>query len=188
MNDQQRNGENGRNAANWLSDLARVYGAWHLAVTILQGALWAGFVFWNEIGGHPTWRDTLQASASLVWQALPAFSITSAAILVAAQKGGRILLTFIDERRQRIAKARAEGVEVGRAEGVEEGIVVGREEGRVVGREEGRKEGREEGRAEGREEGWENAVETLSQDPRIAAILRENPRIRESPDRKNGGG
>ena len=174
MNDQQRNGENGRNAANWLSDLARVYGAWHLAVTILQGALWAGFVIWNEIeiGEHPHWRGAAQASAALVWQALPAFSITSAAILVAAQKGGRILLTFIDERRQRIAKARAEGVEVGRAEGVEEG----REEGIVVGREE--------------------MVEALSQDPQIAAMLRENPRIRETlrefgidpPDRKNGGG
>ena len=70
------------------------------------------------------------------------------------------MLTFIDERRQRITKAREEGIE--------EGIVVGREE----------------------------MVEALSQDPQMAAMLRENPRIRETlrefgidpPDRKNGGG
>ena len=97
-----------RGAANWLSDLARVYGGWHLAATILQGIIWAGFVAWNEIGDHPSWRDTLQAVAGETWTALPAFSITSIAILVAAQKGGRIVLTFIDERRQRIKKAQAE--------------------------------------------------------------------------------
>ena len=162
MNDRRKDegeNENGRSggAANWLSDLARVYGTWHLAVTILQGALWACFVIWNEIeiGEHPHWRNAVQASATLVWQALPAFSITSAAILVAAQKGGRILLTFIDERRQRLMKVREEG----------------------------------------REEGREEMVEALSQDPQIAAMLRENPRIRETlrefgidpPDRKNGG-
>ena len=76
---------------------------------------------WNEIGDHPSWRDTLQAVAGETWLALPAFSITSIAILVAAQKGGRIVLTFIDERRQRIRKARAEG----RAEGFEEGQEAG---------------------------------------------------------------
>ena len=112
LNEHSQNGEDeSRGAANWLSDLARVYGGWHLAATILQGIIWAGFVAWNEIGDHPSWRDTLQAVAGETWMALPAFSITSIAILVAAQKGGRIVLTFIDERRQRIRKARAEVVE-----------------------------------------------------------------------------
>ena len=117
MNEHPQNGDGDRRgAANWLSDLARVYGGWHLAATILQGIIWAGFVAWNEIGDHPNWRDTLQAVAGETWTALPAFSITSIAILVAAQKGGRIVLTFIDERRQRIRKAQAEA----RAEGREE--------------------------------------------------------------------
>ena len=112
LNEHSQNGEDeSRGAANWLSDLARVYGGWHLVATILQGIIWAGFVAWNEIGDHPNWRDTLQAVAGETWMALPAFSITSIAILVAAQKGGRIVLTFIDERRQRIRKARAEGRE-----------------------------------------------------------------------------
>ena len=117
MNEHPQNGDGERRgAANWLSDLARVYGGWHLASTILQGIIWAGFVAWNEIGDHPTWRDTLQAVAGETWMALPAFSITSIAILVAAQKGGRIVLTFIDERRQRIRKARAEGRAEARSE------------------------------------------------------------------------
>ena len=112
LNEHSQNGEDeSRGAANWLSDLARVYGGWHLAATILQGIIWACFVAWNEIGDHPSWRDTLQSVAGETWLALPAFSITSIAILVAAQKGGRIVLTFIDERRQRIRKARAEGRE-----------------------------------------------------------------------------
>ena len=122
MNEHPPNGDSeSRGAANWLSDLARVYGGWHLAATILQGIVWAGFVSWNEIGDHPNWRDTLQAVAGETWPALPAFSITSIAILVAAQKGGRIVLTFIDERRQRIRKAQAEA----RTEGFEEGQEAG---------------------------------------------------------------
>ena len=145
-----------------------MYGVWHLAVTILQGIIWAGFVAWNEIGDHPHWRDTLQAVASETWPALPAFSITSVALLVAAQKGGRILLTFIDERRQRIRKARAEG------------------------HEEGRGEGREEGRAETLAE----MAQALSRDPRMDAALRDYPEIRKMlqelgidlrDDEKNGG-
>ena len=169
MNEHPPNGDSeSRGAANWLSDLARVYGGWHLAATILQGIVWAGFVAWNEIGDHPSWRDTLQAMAGETWPALPAFSITSIAILVAAQKGGRIVLTFIDERRQRIRKARAEG----------------------------RAEGREEGRAEGRVETLAEMTETLRRDPRIDAALRDNQEIRKAlkdlgfdlrDDEKNGG-
>ena len=121
LNEHPQNGDDERRgAANWLSDLARVYGGWHLAATILQGIVWAGFVAWNEIGDHPNWRDTLQAVAGETWLALPAFSITSIAILAAAQKGGRIVLTFIDERRQRIRKAQAEARAEGREEGREE--------------------------------------------------------------------
>ena len=118
MNEYPPNGDDERRGASgWLSELARVYGAWHLAVTILQGIIWAVFVAWNEIGDHPHWRDALQTVAGETWPALPAFSITSVALLVAAQKGGRILLTFIDERRQRIRKAREEGRGEGREEG-----------------------------------------------------------------------
>ena len=135
---------------------------------------------WNEIGDHPDWRDTLQAVGGEVWMALPAFSITSIAILVAVQKGGRILLTFIDERRQRIRKAREEG----REEGIEEGLEVGRE----VGREEGREAGRAEARSE--------MTETLRRNSRIDAVIRDDPEIREAlrelgfdlrDDEKNGG-
>ena len=54
------------------------------------------------------------------------------------------MLTFIDERRQRLRKAHQEG--------------------------------REEGRAEGSAE----AIRALSLDPRIAAILREDPKVRET--------
>ena len=109
MNEHPPNGDDERRGASgWLSELARVYGVWHLAVTILQGIIWAGFVASNEIGDYPHWRDALQAVAGETWTALPAFSITSVALLAAAQKGGRILLTFIDERRQRIRKAQAE--------------------------------------------------------------------------------
>ena len=87
MNEHPPNGDDEmRGAANWLSDLARVYGGWHLVATILQGIIWAVFVAWNEIGDHPHWRDALQAVASETWTALPAFSITSVALLAAAQK------------------------------------------------------------------------------------------------------
>ena len=122
MNNRTKDGEDEpRSAPYWLSELARVYGAWHLAVTILQGIVWAVFVAWTEFGGGQPWSLALREVGSLVWPALTAFSITSIAILVAAQKGGRIVLTFIDERRQRIRKAREEAHEEGRAEGREEG-------------------------------------------------------------------
>ena len=78
------------------------------------------------------------------------------------------MLTFLEERRRRLAKARQEGYEEGYKEGYEEGCA----------------------------EGFKEVVDALSQDPRIAAILRENPRIRETlrergiepPARENGGG
>ena len=81
------------------------------------------------------------------------------------------MLTFIEERRRRLAKARQEGYEEGYAEGLAEA------------REERRKRLKDE-------------VEILSRDPRIAAILREDPKIRETlrergiepPARENGGG
>lgn len=175
MNNRPQDGEDERRSApNWLSELARVYGVWHLTVTILQGIVWAGFVAWTESGVDQPWSDTLRVVGSQVWPALTAFSITSVAILVAVQKGGRIVLTFIDERRQRIRKARAEAHEEGRAEG--------------------REEGREEGRVEGREEGQAETLHALSLDPRTATLLREDPKIREilrergiePPDQRNG--
>ena len=155
MNNRPQDGEDERRSApNWLSELARVYGVWHLTVTILQGIVWAGFVAWTESGVDQPWSDTLRVVGSQVWPALTAFSITSVAILVVVQKGGRIVLTFIDERRQRIRKAREEA----------------------------------------HEEGQAKTIHVLSLDPRIDALLREDPKIREMlrehgiepPDQRNG--
>ena len=119
MNDQNGGGEN-REHESWLSSLARIYGPWHLGITAIQGIAWAAFVYWNESGKHAYWADTAQVVGEKTWAALPAFFITSAIILVIIQKGGRMVLTFVDERRKRIEKARAEGHEEGRAEGREE--------------------------------------------------------------------
>ena len=167
---------------NWLSELARVYGGWHLAITILQGIAWACFLTWTESGSHDHWSGAARAVGIIALPALTGFSVTSVAILVVVQKGGRIVLTFIDERRQRLRKVREEG----RAEG--------REEGRAEGREEGREEGRAEGREQGREEGREDLARALSLDPRVAALFREDPKIRqtlrergiEPPEQRNG--
>ena len=79
------------------------------------------------------------------------------------------MLTFIEERRQRIRKAREEGF----AEGFEEG--------------------RKEGLEEVREERHKEIIRILSSDPRIAELSRKNPKIREklrelgieTPSRRN---
>ena len=115
MND-QNNGDENRGHESWLSSLARIYGPWHLGITAIQGIAWAAFVYWNESGKHAYWADTAQVVGEKTWAALPAFFITSAIILVIIQKGGRMVLTFVDERRKRIEKARAEGRAEGRAE------------------------------------------------------------------------
>ena len=116
MND-QNNGDENRGHESWLSSIARIYGPWHLRITAIQGVAWAAFVYWNESGKHAYWADTAQVVGEKTWVALPAFFITSAIILVIIQKGGRMVLTFVDERRKRIEKARAEG----RAEGARKG-------------------------------------------------------------------
>ena len=108
--------------AGW-SSIARIYGPWHLGITTIQGIAWAAFVYWNESGKQAYWADTAQVVGEKTWVALPAFFITSAIILVIIQKGGRMVLTFVDERRKRIEKAQAEA----RAEGREEGRAEGRE-------------------------------------------------------------
>lgn len=73
------------------------------------------------------------------------------------------MLTFIEERRQRIRKAREEGFE----------------EGFKEGRAEGFEEGRKEGLDEVREERHKEIIRILSSDPRIAELSRKNPKIRE---------
>ena len=108
MNHQNDEGEN-RGHESWLSSLARIYGPWHLGITAIQGVAWAAFVYWNESGKQAYWADTAQVVGEKTWVALPAFFITAAIILVVIQKGGRMVLTFVDERRKRIEKARAEG-------------------------------------------------------------------------------
>ena len=114
------NGNENREGESWLSSLARIYGPWHLGITAIQGIAWAAFVYWNESGKHAHWADTVQTVGEKTWVALPALFITSAIILAAIQKGGRMVLTFMDERRKRIEKARAEGRAEGHAEGMGE--------------------------------------------------------------------
>ena len=120
----ETNGEENRTQENWLSSVARIYGTWHLAITAMQSAAWAAFVYWNASGESVAWADAVQAVGEKSWPAIPAFFITSAMVLAAIQKGGRMVLTFMDERRKRIEKARAEA----RAEGIGEGRVEGRVE------------------------------------------------------------
>ena len=112
----QTNGDENRQHESWLSSVARIYGPWHLGITAIQGIVWAAFVYWNESGKQAYWADAAQVVGEKTWAALPAFFITSAIILVIIQKGGRMVLTFVDERRKRIEKARAEA----RAEALEE--------------------------------------------------------------------
>ena len=140
-------GDENRGHESWLSSLARVYGPWHLGITAIQGIAWTAFVYWNESGKHERWADTVQIVGEKTWVALTAFFITSAIILAVIQKGGRMVLTFMDERRKRIEKARAEARAEGRAEGRAEAQVEARAEGRAEGRMEGRAEGRAEERA-----------------------------------------
>ena len=121
MNRQTNDDEN-RTQESWLSSLARIYGSWHLGITAMQSAAWTVFVYWNASGEYDAWADAIEMAGEKSWPAIPAFFITSAIILAAIQKGGRMVLTFMDERRKRIEKARSEA----RAEGIEEGIVKGR--------------------------------------------------------------
>ena len=123
----QTNGEENRTEEGWLSSLARIYGPWHLGITAIQSAAWTAFVYWNESGKHDAWADAVQSAGEKALVGVPSFFITAAIILVAIQKGGRVVLTFMDERRKRIEKAREEGI----AEGIAKGISEGRVEGRV---------------------------------------------------------
>ena len=115
MNRQTNDGEN-RAEESWLSSIARIYGSWHLAITAIQSAAWAAFVYWNASGESNDWADAIEMAGEKSWPAIPAFFITSAIILAAIQKGGRMVLTFMDERRKRIEKAREEAREEMREE------------------------------------------------------------------------
>ena len=116
----QTDGDENQGHESWLSSLARVYGPWHLAITAIQGVAWTAFVYWNESGKREYWADTVQVVGDKAWVALRAFFITAAIILAVIQKGGRMVLTFVDERRKRIEKAQAEARAEGRVEGLEE--------------------------------------------------------------------
>ena len=104
-----------RTAENWLSSLARVYGYWHLGLTAIQIAVWTAFVYWNESGKHDALADVIQTTGGEVAVAVPAASILSIIILAGIQKGGGIMVTFMDKRRKRIETAREEGREEMRA-------------------------------------------------------------------------
>ena len=130
----QTNDEENRTEEGWLSSVARIYGTWHLAITAMQSAAWTAFVYWNESGKHDAWADAVQTAGEKALVGVPAFFITAAIILVAIQKGGRMVLTFMDERRKRLEKARAEGISVGIAKGISEGRAEGRAEGISEGR------------------------------------------------------
>ena len=194
MNHRTDKDEN-RGHESWLSSLARVYGPWHLGITAIQGVAWAAFVYWNESGKHERWADVAQVVGEKTWVALTAFFITSAIILAVIQKGGRMVLTFMDERRKRIekaqAEARAEGRAEGRAEAQAEARAEGRAEGRVEGRAEGRAEGHAEGRAEGREEGRaeersKSYAEWSAWNRRREEAARRGERFDEPPPSLNG--
>ena len=118
MNHHANDGESreSRTAENWLSDLARVYGGWHLGITAIQIVVWAVFVYWNESGKHDALADVIQTTVGEVAVAVPAASILSIIILAGIQKGGGMVLTFVDKRRKRIETAREEGREEMRAE------------------------------------------------------------------------
>ena len=108
MNRQTNDNEN-RTEEGWLSSLARVYGAWHLGITALQSAAWTAFVYWNESGKQDAWADVVQTTVEKMLLGVPGFSILSIIILAGIQKVGRMVLTFLDERRKRIETAREEG-------------------------------------------------------------------------------
>ena len=109
--------ENGGREEIWLSSLARVYGSWHLGITALQSAAWAAFVYWNESGKLDRWADAAQLAGEKTWPAIPAFFITSIIILAIIQKGGGMVLTFVDKHRKKLEKAQAEARAEGRSEG-----------------------------------------------------------------------
>ena len=112
----ETNGEENQSQESWLSSTARIYGTWHLAITAIQSAAWAAFVYWNASGEYDGWADAIEMAGEKSWPAIPAFFITSAIILAAIQKGGRMVLTFMDERRKRIEKAMSEARVEARAE------------------------------------------------------------------------
>ena len=112
----QTNNDESRTPENWLSSLARVYGAWHLGITALQTAAWTAFVYWNESGKQDAWADVVQTTVEKMLLGVPGISILSIIILAGIQKGGGMVLTFVDKRRKRIETAHADGVEEGRAE------------------------------------------------------------------------
>ncbi len=118
MNHHANDDENreSRTAENWLSSLARVYGSWHLGITAIQIVVWTAFVYWNESGKRDDWADVVQTTVGEVAVAVPAASILSIIILAGIQKGGGIMVTFMDKRRKRIETAREEGREEMRAE------------------------------------------------------------------------
>ena len=188
MNRQTNDDEN-RTQESWLSSLARIYGSWHLGITAMQSAAWTVFVYWNASGEYDAWADAIEMAGEKSWPAIPAFFITSAIILAAIQKGGRMVLTFMDERRKRIEKAREEVREEMRAkmrEEIEKALAKGRAEMREKSekaRAEGIAEGRAEGRAEMREE--TNAAWSDWNRRRVEAEMR-GERFDEPPPSVNG--
>ena len=118
------NDDENRPTESWLSSLARVYGPWHLGITAIQTAAWTAFVYWNESGKQDAWADVVQTTVEKMLLGVPGTSILSIIILAGIQKGGGMVLTFIDKRRKRIETAHEDGIEVGlvkgRAEGREE--------------------------------------------------------------------
>ena len=74
MNNETNGGEN-RTQESWLSSVARIYGTWHLAITAMQSATWAAFVYWNASGESVAWADAVQTAGEKSWPAIPAFFI-----------------------------------------------------------------------------------------------------------------
>ena len=78
--------------------------------------MWTAFVYWNESGKRDALADVIQTTVEKMTLAVPGFSILSIILLVGIEKVGKVAFAFIDERRNRIARERAEAHEEGREE------------------------------------------------------------------------
>ena len=118
-----------------------VFSALVIAYNILVG--------WYEIEQGKGFTETCIAIVGHMTNCLPyAFFLT----MVGFEIGGWLMIKyrmFMDERAQRIAKAKAEGIAEGKAQGITEGKAQGITEGKAQGIAQGKAEGIAEGKTEG---------------------------------------
>ena len=122
-----------------------VFSALVIAYNILVG--------WYEIEQGKGFTETCIAIVGHMTNCMPyAFFLT----MVGFEIGGWLMIKyrmFMDERAQRIAKAKAQGIAEGKAQGIAEGKAQGITEGKAQGIAEGKAQGIAEGKAQGITEG-----------------------------------